>query len=371
MLNTDQRLSDSSATPAGGSASAASDARGKASGRAPFAALGAVAVALAAATAFYLAGLPSQTALVIAAALLAAAVVMRVLAAVQPHVVRLAHGHALVYNRPGADGAPIRVLRTGGVFQSATYLDERRFEPVFAYYRAFDAMFALEGAMRARSGHGIGRALMLGGGGFSWPKHALTAHDDLTVDVVELDPAVIDAARRWFFVDELARRVGAADGPAVAASLPGAGSARLGIICGDARAHLAKAAAGAAHAASAPRYDAIVNDLFTGEEPVLAMLTVEAARLVAANLAPGGLYLMNVVSRDDGADLALLRDQIATLAEVFRWVAVVPAYDEAYGGEDNYLLVASDAPYDLPDAIPFGDEMLGDVMRDADGEADS
>ena len=97
-------------------------------------------------------------------------------------------------------GEEVRVLESGGVYQSATYVGERRFEPVFAYQRAFEVLFDADGPMRAACGHGIERALALGGGGFAWPKYTLLRHKDLALDVVERDPDVIEAARRWFYL---------------------------------------------------------------------------------------------------------------------------------------------------------------------------
>ena len=117
-------------------------------------------------------------------------------------------GIARVKGIRGEHGEKIRVLQQGGVYQSATYVGERRFEPVFAYYRAFDAMFEAEPVLCAASGHGVERVLMLGGGGYAYPKHALTQHAGLVMDVVEIDPAVTRLARRWFFLDELERLAG-------------------------------------------------------------------------------------------------------------------------------------------------------------------
>ena len=62
------------------------------------------------------------------------------------------------------------------------------------------------------------------------------------------------------------------------------------------------------------RFDAIVNDTFSGKEPVRTLATVEVARAVKGCLASDGVYAMNVVSRDDGPGLTLLRDETATLA---------------------------------------------------------
>lgn len=181
-------------------------------------------------------------------------------------------GWAFVRTLRGPAGERVRVLSQGGVYQSASYVGARRSEPVFAYIEAFDAVFAAEGALCAATGHGVERVLALGGGGFSWPKHALTSHLGFSMDVVETDPVVVAAARRWFFLDELERRVGG----------------RLHVIETDGRAFLEERAARIAGleadmtltAGAKPdalRYDAIVNDNFIGGEPVRALVTVEAA----------------------------------------------------------------------------------------------
>ena len=119
----------------------------------------------------------------------------RIVAAVlDAHLVRTMDGPALVYNIRDAAGARVRVLRAGGVYQSATYLGDRRMEPAFEYYRAFGRLFDLRPDARS--------LLVIGGGGFAFPKMVASGHPGVRTDVVEIDPAVIDAARRWFFLDE-------------------------------------------------------------------------------------------------------------------------------------------------------------------------
>lgn len=267
------------------------------------------------------------------------------------HRIRTARGAALVKTVRTADDTPVRVLQQGGVYQSATYLDERRFEPVFAYYRAFDTMFEAEAAFSRVAGHGIRTVLMLGGGGFSYPKHLLTSKSDIQMDVVEVDPAIVDAARRWFFVDEL-------EGQLADDATSNGNSLR--VITGEGRAFLQAPSAPDAPAC----YDVIVNDAFTGAAPVRALATLEAARAVKARLNMGGLYLANVVSRSEGADLSFLRDEVATLSQVFAHVQVIPCSDATFGGEDNYLVIASDGGYEFSEAVPFDADFLGEVLVD-------
>lgn len=42
--------------------------------------------------------------------------------------------------------------------------------------------------------------LFVGGGGFSGPKHFLNTYQNVSVDVVEIDPVVIDVAKKYFNV---------------------------------------------------------------------------------------------------------------------------------------------------------------------------
>ena len=219
------------------------------------------------------------------------------------HIVRLGLRPRLAYTVAGPDGEPVRVLSSGGVFQSATYLGERRTEPVFEYYRAFGRV--LEGVAAEAP-----RVLVVGGGGFAVPKHARELRPDARIDVVEIDAKVIEAARRWFFADDAGARV----------------------ICGDGFDFVRGAAL------RGEKYDFIALDAFSGEEPVASLASSEAARAYAALLAPGGALAANVVTT--GGDATFLRDFQTTLEAGFGRVDLVCCPDDAWAAEDNFLLVA-------------------------------
>ena len=265
------------------------------------------------------------------------------------HLVRTDAGPAVIHTLRDAGVEPVRVLEQGGVYQSATYLGERRFEPVFAYYRGFDAVFEANEALCLRTGHGVQRVLMLGGGGFSWPKHLLTTRSGIALDVVEVDAKVVRAARRWFFLGELEERL--AD-PALA------GGNALRVYRAEGRSYLEGTAL------RQRRYDAIVNDAFAGAEPARRLATLEAAQAARACLCPGGVYAVNVVSHEGGTDLTFLRDEAATLTEVFAHVHVLDISDAHFGAEANYLLIATDGDGAFPGAIPFDDGFLGRLLHD-------
>ena len=242
---------------------------------------------------------------------------------------------------------PIRVLYVGGGFQSASYLGDARFEPVFEYYRAFDHMF--------ESARPINHALMIGAGAYSYPKHLLTSRNDTTIDVVEIDSAIVEIARKHFYVDELEQRYGE-NGTEQAG--------RLRTIVEDGVTFLA-------HAQSAA-YDAIINDSFDGTNPTGLLLTPESIRQAKRCLTPGGLYLLNAVVDDEceeheeldecekagntGTESTLEHEEsrransnivdaaMRALSEHFAFVYEIPCIDLEFSGADNYLVIATDEP---------------------------
>ncbi|MBR5259165.1 MAG: fused MFS/spermidine synthase [Eggerthellaceae bacterium] len=232
-------------------------------------------------------------------------------------------GEAEVFTLETDDGVPVRVLYVAGGFQSATYLGERRFEPVFEYYRAIDRAFD--------AGRCVRRVLMIGGGGFSYPKHLLTSGNellrDVRIDVVEIDPAIVDIARSHFFLDEVEKDHGSA------------GTGRLGVIVADGREFLRSAEPAA--------YDIVVNDSFDGIDPSSELLSAES--LVAAKhaMAKGGLYLINTVAETPEEAEPLARVIHSAFANTY--LLLCP--DEEFDGSSNSLLIASDEAVDLPDLI--------------------
>ncbi|MCI6547436.1 MAG: fused MFS/spermidine synthase [Coriobacteriaceae bacterium] len=250
-----------------------------------------------------------------------------------PHVVRTQSGLALV-RTTHARGIWQRILSTGGVWQSATLLGPRRMEPPFAYHRAFGRIFDLLPNAR--------RLLAIGGGGFAFPKLVAERHPAVVTDVVEIDPAVIKLARRWFYLDE-------------ACELQRRGGGQLNVICADGRRAL--------DGAERSSYDAIVLDAFVRDRPVRSLATLEAFQAAHRALAPHGVLLANVVPDENDPGNGFLRSVGAGLAAVFAHMSITLVTDRQNVGE-NYIVFSSDAALDLPDAIPFDDGFLGDALRD-------
>ena len=229
-------------------------------------------------------------------------------------------GDAEVFTLQTEDDVPVRVLYVGGGFQSATYLGERRFQPVFAYCRAIDLVF--------RTGRSVSRMLMIGGGAFSYPKHLLMDAGpqcrETRIDVVEIDPAIVDIARRHFFLDEVEKLHGCD------------GTGCLNVIVAD--------GAQVLRDADSQAYDVVVNDSFDGTDPTSGLLSPEVMAQAKRAMVPDGLYLMNVIAQD----AAQAEPPARALRGAFAHVYLYLCPDEDFDGSSNSLLVASDAPLSLP-----------------------
>lgn len=262
---------------------------------------------------------------------------------------RTMFGPALVFTVEGDDGEPVRVLNVGGMYQSACYLDEARaYDLVFEYTKLYDAMF--------EAGMPIRNACMVGGGGYSYPKHFIAGHPEARMDVVEVDPAVTKLAWEHFWLDRLSAEFGLEE------------SGRLGLVNEDGRAYLERYAAQVAAGEAVP-YDAVLLDTFSGKEPVPGLVTLEAARAIHACLAPGGLYMANVVSALQGEDARLLRAMVRTLGSVFAHVYVIPCATDEFAERDNAMVIASDEAYALSgayDVARLGVSGADPLLTDAD-----
>ena len=245
-------------------------------------------------------------------------------------------GRARIYEVEGDDGSPVRLLEVGGIVQSGTYTDDERYaelvpfrtdrvpvqlrridderyaELVFEYLKRYDVMFEGE---RAGS---VERVCVLGCGGYDYPEHLLAHHPGVVVDAVEIDAAITTLARRYFYLDR-----------AIEEFDPH--GERLHLFCADALEFLEGTDA---------RYGAIVNDAFDAGDAPAHLATPEFAHLVHARLAPGGMYLTNIVSALEGPGAAFLDEQVAILEAEFDHVQVLPCDPDSLTEPDNVIVIA-------------------------------
>lgn len=162
----------------------------------------------------------------------------------------------------------------------------------------------------------------LGGGGFTMPRYLAATRPGSTSLVLEVDPGVVDLARR-----EL-----------------GLGPLRgLTTLTGDGRVLLQDTPDGSA--------DIVIGDAFGSETVPWHLTTREFTADVARVLRPDGIYALNLI---DHPPLRFLGAEIATLQDVFAHVTVISTAERLRGDDGgNYVLIASD------------DELPAAAMRDA------
>lgn len=237
-------------------------------------------------------------------------------------------GRADIIVMPDEQGRRVRILRLEGTYQSGSYEGDGWAELAFAYYRGFDAVFEAP-VPEGRPW----RALMLGGGGFAWPKHVLTERTDVQLDVVEADPQIVGIARESFYLDKL---------EALLARQGREGDLR--IIVDDAAVFLSQTDA---------RYDAIINDVFQAACTPEQTATDAFFDHVARTLHPQGVYAQNVIvnlARESPYQLFAL---MTMLGERFAHVCTIDATDDRFGSADNCIVLATNADISFKNAIPF------------------
>jgi spermidine synthase len=149
--------------------------------------------------------------------------------------------------------------------------------------------------------------LIIGLGGGTIPRALQELIPSARIDVVEIDPAVVNVARRYFDLGQ---------------------SSKLNVIEADGRVQVKRALRGE------PRYDLIMLDAFDHEYIPEHLLTQEFLKEVKSLLAPGGVLAANTFSSS-----RLYDHESATYASVF------PQFFNLK--RENRVIIASNGP--LPD----------------------
>jgi spermidine synthase len=165
----------------------------------------------------------------------------------------------------------------------------------------------------------IENVLFVGGGGFSAPKKFLKEYPNVSIDVVEIDPDVVKAAKDYFFVEEYPR---------------------LHIYAEDGRVLLSR---------SSKKYDLIVLDAYARTYIPFHLMTKEFLVLVNSRLTETGVVVSNVIASLDGDASALFRSELRTMRSVFPKVDVYPVSGDG-SQVQNIIVIATKSSDDLSTA---------------------
>lgn len=171
-----------------------------------------------------------------------------------------------------------RYLRFNRSFQGGMVLRDP-FESPFLYTSYAHLAHVFHPAIR--------RVLLIGLGAGSIPKRLTRDYADVSVDSIELDPAVAEVAKRFFEVKE--------DG-------------RHRIVIQDGRVFIRRSEA---------KYDLIILDAYFAEGIPFHLATREFLEMVRNRLAPGGIVVSNIIGALNGPQSRLFRALYKTYARVF------------------------------------------------------
>jgi hypothetical protein len=159
-------------------------------------------------------------------------------------------------------------------------------------------------------------ALFVGGGGYTFPRYMRAKYPDSTLDVIEIDPGVTEIAYEQLGLQR---------------------SSGIVTYNEDARQYMTRQ--------PARPYDLIIGDAFNDFSVPYHLTTKEFNDLLRRWLAPGGLYLVNLI---DGFRHDFVRAYVHTLQQTFRYVYLAPAASEWRDlSRMTYVVIAGDTALDV------------------------
>ena len=158
----------------------------------------------------------------------------------------------------------------------------------------------------------VSSALFIGAGAFGMPENVSRDFPEAGVDVVEIDPQVIEVGRKFFKLDEFPR---------------------VNAHAGDARRFLLQN--------GGKKWDVIFGDAYNGIRQIPPHLaTREFYQQIADHLEPKGVFIMNLIAAITGPKSELTSGMLATVRNVFPHVEV---FSVGYRRDEtqNVILMAS------------------------------
>ena len=203
------------------------------------------------------------------------------------------YGHITIsYGRH--DKHRVRVLDIDGGMESATYIEEElQNELLFEYMYLFDLMFD-ENYLEDRQ---INDVLLIGGGAFHYPKYFLAHHQE-TINKFDKNKN------------------------------------RFHCYFENGRDYINR---------NKKKYDAILSDVFIGENLVLELHSLEAIKRIKESLNPQGIYITNIIGSLSGKYSQNIKNVVKTLKQCFKYIYVFKAQEKnEHQKRQNLIVVAVD-----------------------------
>lgn len=202
---------------------------------------------------------------------------------------------------------PIRVLSLDNKWDSAIYLNSDKL--IFDYTNFYLLTKDFNPAAK--------KVLMIGGGAYTVPKVLVENNPDMELDVVEIDPKLLDVAKEYFKFTK---------------------NSRLKIYHEDGRTFLNRETK---NIADFKKYDAILIDAFKSYSIPFHLTTVESIKMISELLSDEGVVIVNIISAIEGEKGKFLRSEYHTFKSIFPQVEIYPLNLPQDGNAtQNIMLVA-------------------------------
>lgn len=216
------------------------------------------------------------------------------------------------------NNAPFRWLLLDGTTEAARYLDTP--DPALPYT---DLSMRIIRSLKPSPES----ALALGGGAYTVPELIKRYSPKTDVTVVEIDPEVTAAAKRFFLNDP--------DTP-------------ITTVNEDARVFLNT---------NQRQFDFVYTDVYSGGDSVPpALSSREAIQLMRRAVKPDGIVVFNIFSAREGDTSLVYRSLFKTISAVFPGIAAYSTFPNSPNVPQNIILIASNDKTVSEDALP-------DVLR--------
>lgn len=197
-------------------------------------------------------------------------------------------------------------------FQGAQYVRSPEIPSRYQRYGALSRIFCPR----------LEQAAFLGGGALAMPEAMIRCHPHVKVDVVEIDPEVLEVGSRFFRSAEYPQ---------------------LTMIAEDARRYLRL---------TDKRYDLIFGDVYHGVRHIPPhLVTKEFFSLVKDRLRDQGVFMLNLIGTIQGNNSVLFKSTLNTIASVFKQTYVFAIDPDKLQQVQNIIIVARnhDPPLSIPD----------------------
>lgn len=155
------------------------------------------------------------------------------------------------------------------------------------------------------------KSLTIGGAGLAFPSFFIINNLGEKMDVVEIDPAMLDISKKYFFFNELSN---------------------LKIIHDDARNFIQK---------TNNTYELVFLDAFNSIAPPQHLTTDTFFKKLASKMTPDGTLVINLVTSISGHNSDLLTWQYSTIKEAFKDVSIYKINPKRQNNEvQNIIIVA-------------------------------